>query len=136
MALVRKAIRNTNLNYNNQTLVNLKYNSSFVDYVHTKQSIFQNSFSIFSEKNIIDVLISIDPTYLFKTQKSKQNHVTFYPNDYYSNNVYIHKYLLYYTSLGPKAVDYGNVSIVPGIITNDTLLNERSKPCNLVCKYV
>jgi hypothetical protein len=136
MALIKKALYNTNLNYNNQTLVNLKYNSSFVDYVHIKQSIFQNSFSIFSEKNIIDVLISIDPTYLFKTQKYKQNHVAFYPNDYYSNNVDIHKYLLYYTSLGPKAVDYDNVSIVPGIITNDTLLNERSKPCNLVCKYV
>ena len=136
MVLIKKVIYNTNLNYNNQTLVNLKWNSSFVDYVYMKQSILQNSFSIFAEKNIIDLLISTDPTYLFKTQNSKQKHVAFYPNDYYSNNVDIHKYLVYYTSLGPKTVDYDSVGIVPGIITKNTVLNERSKPSNLVWKYI
>ena len=101
-----------------------------------KQLLFQNAFSIFSEKNIIDMLTSIEPTYRLKIQNSKQNHAAFYLNNFYTNNINIHKYLLYYTPVGPKAVGYDNVSIVSGMITNNTLLNRRSKPSNLVLKYI
>jgi len=100
----KQAIKQTNLNYSKSVFDNLTYNPNYLRYVQEKQILFKDLLNTYSDKHILDTLLSKQDTFSFKSQSIQQRHVAFHPkSDWVSPGVNAQDCLLYYTSLGPKA---------------------------------
>ena len=128
--IFRQAIKQTNTNYSKPFFDNLTSNQNYLRYALEKQVLFKDLFNVYSDRRIVDALLSKQDTF------SRLRHVAFHPkSDQVSPGVNAQDCLFYYTSLDPKAAKFDSIGIFPGVISDDLLLNQRSKPSNLVLKY-
>jgi len=131
--MLRKKLNYINTNYSKLTYNHLGQAEPRHNYIRSKCGLLDDAFGRFSEQEIINTVFNTEPSHSFKSEGIPITHHSPYFLKDYVNPALVENYAFYLTSIGPKAVDYNLLSLVPGPtkISNLAIKNTWPNPSGL-----